>query len=55
MRILKKYIFLIGFFSIIFSCQNENSLSDSQINKKVDDLISKMTLDEKVGQMTQID
>ena len=55
MRILKKYIFLIGFFSIIFSCQNENSLSESQINKKVDDLISKMTLDEKVGQMTQID
>ena len=55
MRILKKYIFLIGFFSIIFSCQNENSLSDSQINKKIDDLISKMTLDEKVGQMTQID
>ena len=28
--------------------------ANSQISKRVDDLISQMTLEEKVGQMTQI-
>ena len=37
---------------LIFSCTNQNSKSD--IDLKVDELISKMTLREKVGQMTQI-
>ena len=30
-------------------------ISESEIDKKVDKLIQFMTLDEKVGQMTQID
>ncbi len=37
---------------LIFSCTNQNLKSD--IDLKVDELISKMTLREKVGQMTQI-
>ena len=55
MRIIKNNIFQIILLSIFISCQTSNNLSESQLNKKVDDLIAKMTLDEKVGQMTQID
>tara|TARA_B100000579_G_scaffold437692_1_gene468251 strand:+ start:7413 stop:9704 length:2292 start_codon:yes stop_codon:yes gene_type:complete len=44
-----RYIILLIF---IFSCTNQNLKSDIDI--KVDELISKMTLREKVGQMTQI-
>ena len=55
MRIIKINIFQIILLSIFISCQTSNNLSESQLNKKVDDLIEKMTLDEKVGQMTQID
>ena len=42
---------------ICFSCNNvkTNGLSESEIDKKVSELIELMTLDEKVGQMTQID
>ena len=54
MRILKN-IFQIVLLSIFLSCQTSNKLSETQLDKKVDDLIAKMTLDEKVGQMTQID
>ena len=51
----QKNIFLIFLFLIASSCQSPNNSSKSQINKKVDELISKMTLAEKVGQMTQVD
>ena len=44
-----RYIIIILLF---FSCTNQNSVSD--IDKKADDILSKMTLEEKVGQMTQI-
>ena len=54
MRILKN-IFQIVLLSIFLSCQTSNKLSETQLDKKVDDFIAKMTLDEKVGQMTQID
>ncbi|MEC7850564.1 MAG: glycoside hydrolase family 3 N-terminal domain-containing protein, partial [Bacteroidota bacterium] len=37
---------------LFFSCTNQNLKSD--IDQKVDDIISQMTLEEKVGQMTQI-
>ena len=43
--------YLIALF-ILFSCNNQNVRSDIDI--KVDELLSKMTLKEKVGQMTQI-
>jgi len=44
-----RYIFILILF---FSCTNQNLKSD--IDQKVDNIISKMTLEEKVGQMTQI-
>ena len=44
-----RYIFILSLF---FSCTNQNLKSD--IDQKVDDIISQMTLEEKVGQMTQI-
>ena len=44
-----RYIIILLLF---FSCTNQNSVSD--IDKKTDDILSKMTLEEKVGQMTQI-
>ena len=44
-----RYIFILFLF---FSCTNQNLKSD--IDQKVDDIISQMTLEEKVGQMTQI-
>ena len=44
-----RYIFILFLF---FSCINQNLKSD--IDQKVDDIISQMTLEEKVGQMTQI-
>ena len=44
-----RYIIILLLF---FSCTNQNSVYD--IDKKADDILSKMTLEEKVGQMTQI-
>ena len=44
-----RYIIIILLF---FSCTNQNLVSN--IDKKADDILSKMTLEEKVGQMTQI-
>ena len=44
-----RYIIILLLF---FSCTNQNSVSD--IDKKADDILSKMTLEEKVCQMTQI-
>ena len=53
---MKKYIVFLGFLIINFSCNNDrNIITESKIDKKVDKLIQSMTLDEKVGQMTQID
>jgi hypothetical protein len=39
------------------SCNEQSStgLTESQINDKVDALIDMMNIDEKIGQMTQID
>ena len=53
---MKKYfllfaIFLTGSMTII----NAQSQKEKLIEKKVDALISQMTLDEKIGQMTQVD
>lgn len=41
---------------LIFSCQNknQNNSSANSIDSKVDSILSQMTLEEKVGQMTQI-
>ena len=49
-------IILPAFFLVFFSCQNEklNSSKATEIEKKVNELLSKMTIEEKVGQMTQL-
>ena len=55
---MKKYIvFLWSLFLISISCNNQSNskLSENQINKKVDEIIEMMNIDEKIGQMTQID
>jgi len=54
---MKKYIVFLSFLLINISCNNSenNNLSEAEISKKVSELIDSMTLDEKVGQMTQID
>lgn len=55
MNTFKKNIFLLILVSLFINCESKTNLSDIQIEKKVDDLIAQMTIDEKVGQMTQID
>ena len=47
----------MSFLLINISCNNSenNNLSEAEISKNVSELIDSMTLDEKVGQMTQID
>ena len=54
---MKKFIIFLSFLLINISCDNidNNNLSEAEISKKVSELIDSMTLDEKVGQMTQID
>ena len=49
---MKKFIYSLLVLSFIISCQN-SSLHDSEKEKFINDLISKMTLDEKAGQMNQ--
>ena len=36
------------------ACSPDSNAGDSQIEKKVEDLLSRMTLDEKIGQMNQL-
>ena len=51
-------IFSIIIAIIIFcSCSNaiQNNNSDNIINEKVSDLIGQMTIDEKIGQIAQVD
>ena len=55
MNTFKKNIFLLILVSLFINCESKTNLSDIQIDKKVNEIIDQMTLDEKVGQMTQID
>lgn len=56
---MKKYsLLLISFFVISFFgfvLKNSESKKENAIDKKVEALLAKMTLDEKIGQMTQVD
>ncbi len=56
----KKFLYLIVILFTLLSCRNSSINSFNQdefeeINKKVDALLSQMTLDEKIGQMIQVD
>ena len=50
MKVIKKTVILNLLFGLFISCGAQNKK-----NQFINDLISKMTLEEKVGQMTQID
>ncbi|MBK8947041.1 MAG: glycoside hydrolase family 3 C-terminal domain-containing protein [Ignavibacteriae bacterium] len=52
-----KLIFVLMISIIILSCSNNVVRKEKElsIDEKVKDLLSKMTLDEKIGQMTQVD
>ena len=55
---MKKYtVFFVGLVFINISCnyQSKSKLTENQINKKVDEIVMMMNIDEKIGQMTQID
>jgi beta-glucosidase len=52
-KVLIKTIFLLSILFVIVGCSVRNQ-EQSSINK-VEQLLAKMTLEEKVGQMTQID
>jgi len=56
----KRILYFVVILLALISCRNSSINSFNQdeleeINKKVDALLSKMTLDEKIGQMIQVD
>lgn len=52
---MKSQIFISIILLITFTTIQSQSNQKTMINKKVDALMSKMTLEEKIGQMTQVD
>lgn len=55
--ILKQAMFLVLFTVILLACNKEpqeNQSKNFEIEKKVDSLLSLMTLEEKIGQMSQV-
>ena len=51
MNTFKKNIFLLILVSLFVNCESKTNLSDIQIEKKVNEIIDQMTVDEKVGQI----
>lgn len=54
---MKRLLFLLSLFAIITSCSDEKKRAipiDSTIEQQVEELLAKMTLDEKIGQMMQL-
>ncbi len=52
---MKKILVLLFCFTLVNFLSAQKLGRDQKIEKKVKDLLSKMTLDEKIGQMTQVD
>jgi len=55
---MKKFLLLTciaaSFLVVLYGCGNKNASRDSKIDSQVDQLLSQMTIEEKVGQMTQV-
>ncbi len=53
----QKYYFFIFFFVVVFSCKDASETKvdrEHTIEKKVDSVLALMTLEEKIGQMSQV-
>ncbi len=53
-RVLAQLIIVIGLVTSVHSQQKISENRDDLMEKKIDSLLSEMTLDEKIGQMTQV-
>ena len=53
-RVLAQLIIVIGLVTSVHSQQKISENRDDPMEEKIDALLSKMTLDEKIGQMTQV-
>lgn len=51
---MKKHILAVCMFAAVVTVKSQSTMSPAVIDKNVSTLLSKMTLEEKVGQMTQI-
>ncbi|MCF8354897.1 MAG: hypothetical protein K9H48_10635, partial [Melioribacteraceae bacterium] len=47
-------IIMISIMYLGFAVKTDEQISDEKIDKRIDAILSKMTIEEKVGQMTQI-
>ncbi len=52
---MKKYFAIVMIFMLTVTLNIAQSQKEKAVQKKVNDLISQMTLEEKIGQMTQVD
>ena len=55
MKYLKILIIILFITNISCEYEKNNQINEGEISKRVDEILNMMTLDEKVGQMTQID
>ena len=55
MKYLKILIIMIFITNISCEYEKNNQINEGEISKRADEILNMMTLDEKVGQMTQID
>lgn len=51
---MKKYILTTCMLAVVITAKSQSTMSSTSIDKSVADLLAKMTIEEKVGQMTQI-
>ena len=52
---MKKLFFAVIFTSLLFSCYEKGTDRVNNNELKIDSIIALMTIEEKIGQMTQVD